>query len=109
MELSTLELSKQSLRYAVEMCEAHPNYQAMVIVKTQPDVEWAYEIITDYLDMTQYVIGSDHKIIRWKNGSHIKLVLADNTARHERVRLVLLAASLDEKERKRINRCARQN
>lgn len=101
MQNELLELSTPSLRYAVSMCEANPQYRAAVIISAPEEIARARDIITDYIDMTQYLITYKNDMIRWRNGSYIHFVYPDDTARSYHFTLMLLSPSLDEKERKR--------
>lgn len=104
MQNELLELSTPSLRYAVSMCEANPQYRAAVIISAPEEIVRARDIITDYLDMTQYVIPRDKDKIVWKNGSYIRFVYPDDTSRGYHFTLILLSPSLNVKERERARR-----
>lgn len=101
MNRETLEMSSPSLHYAVAMCEANPDYRAAVVVKTAEEAAQARDIITDCLDITQYVISGEQSLVMWKNGSSIRLVFPDDTTRHYHFTSMLFSPSLDDKERKR--------
>lgn len=98
MQNELLALSAPSLRYAVAMCEANPQYRAAVIISASEEIARARDIITNYLDMTQYVISREKDRIVWKNGSYIRFVYPDDTARGYHFTLMLLSPSLNAKE-----------
>lgn len=106
MKCETLELSAPSLRYAVEMCEANPQYCAVVVCKTQLETVTAFDTLTDYVDMTQYSKIAQYPngsmLVEWKNKSYVQLIDIKDASKRCQSMLLLLSPTLDAKELKRM-------
>lgn len=96
MQHERLELSAASLHYAVEMCESNDNYIVVVFSRNKQEKELALSIITDRLDMTQYVIPAIDGVVSWKNGSCIMFANQCDVTNNYQIGLSLVSASLTE-------------
>lgn len=100
MDNSVIELSRPALRYAVEICELHPNYLVGVVVSEHAKEDKAMDILTDYVDCVQLERLCDSSIgkhISFKNGSRIYVIVANDCSRGHRWNALILDEDIDNK------------
>lgn len=94
-----LPLSVPALRYAVEMCEANPDYKVGVAVSDSTQFDAVIDTLTDYVDWCKFAqIGNIvSRFISWKNGSRVYVEAAKECSRGHRWNMLILGEDVDNK------------